>query len=68
MSKLLPVLRHRQFHGIMKKNGRERMKMLFHAKEARLDLGAFQMDYIVFGRGTKPLILLPFCCRTVTAG
>ena len=32
--------------------------MLYHAEEHRLTLPGMQMDYIVFGSGTKPLIMI----------
>lgn len=33
--------------------------MFYHAKEHTLKMGNTQMDYISFGKGTKPLILIP---------
>lgn len=32
--------------------------MLYHAREGHLSLGNLQMDYLVFGSGTRPLVLL----------
>ena len=33
--------------------------MLYNARNGRLDLAAFRMDYIRFGTGPKPLVLIP---------
>ena len=34
------------------------MRMLFHAKEHKLKLSNMEIDYITFGKGTKPLVMI----------
>ena len=32
--------------------------MIYNAKEEKLDINGIKMDYITFGKGTKPLVMI----------